>query len=200
MQIQKLFALLTQTETSPHPSKNKKDSWPIIPMIRVILISPKCKTRTSVSILLSYLNRKWSDAQRFFSSTSEQNSQTYQKKKKKKNHLTSQQPMTRERVSRCIFKCLCKEKRNPWEHEWPVGRTDLFKTSKLQAAQKQVPKKCQCPYLDNPPPSVCPGLWIRFTDPTSLCNQQSHRYNLFLIQHNKRMSLKHTLSTHPNNV
>ena len=121
-------------------------------------------------------------------------------KKKKKNHLTSQQPMTRERVSRCIFKCLCKEKRNPWEHEWPVGRTDLFKTSKLQAAQKQVPKKCQCPYLDNPPPSVCPGLWIRFTDPTSLCNQQSHRYNLFLIQHNKRMSLKHTLSTHPNNV
>lgn len=49
-------------------------------------------------------------------------------------------------------------------------------------------KRVLCPYLHKPPPSECPGCWIRFTDLTSLCKQQSHWYNLFLIQHHTQVS------------
>lgn len=56
-----------------------------------------------------------------------------------------------------------------------------------------MPEKCQSPYLDNP--------HVQGYESDSLgplhCINSSHWYSLFLIQHNKRMSLKHKPSTHP---
>ena len=91
----------------------------------------------------------------------------------------------------CFFKCIPKEKQNLWEHEWLASKRDLVKLSGLwrdYSIDTGAKKKVLCPYLDKPPPCECPGCWIRFTDSTSLCKQQSHWYNLFLIQHHTQVS------------
>lgn len=91
----------------------------------------------------------------------------------------------------CFFKCIPKEKQNLWEHEWLASKRDLVKLSGLwrdYSIDTGAKKKVLCPYFDKPPPFECPGCWIRFIDPTSLCKQQSHWHNLFLIQHHTQVS------------
>lgn len=74
----------------------------------------------------------------------------------------------------------CKQEGLTW-----LSSPDYEETMAWTLAPK---KKVPGPYLDKPPPSECPGCWIRLTDPTLLCKQQSHWYNLFLIQYHKQVS------------
>lgn len=134
------------------------------------------------------------DIPRFFSSTYEQNSPPYPKKS------ASHQPMTGEVFLNVLTKKKKKERKEIPENMNDLqARETLLRSLNYEQQENRCQKNTRALILITLLPPRVPGYESDSLTPL-YCINSSHWYNLFLIQHNKRVSLKHKPSTHPKNV